>query len=87
MAQINPNSPAFSPEASIYLLLKERLEKFAVPKEILEELRNDIMMLMSSPSKMQFKRAAVMTPQASISGDEKKKGRDIEPGSSRPTQI
>jgi len=87
MTQINPNSKAFSPEQSIFLLLQERLDTYHVPKEILEALRDDIMMCVNSPAKMQFRRAAVMNPQASMAGDEKKKGKQIEPGSSRPTQI
>lgn len=87
MGQINPNHQSFTPNQSVFLLLKERLDNFNVPKEILEALANDIVICMSSPAKVQFKRAAVMNPSASIAGDEKKKGRDIEPGSSRPTQI
>ncbi len=72
-------------QGTIMRLLRERLEQFNVPGEIIKNLRDDIMEHVSAPEKKPFG-ACVMTAEASMAADRQIKKQGL-PGDAKPRIV
>ncbi len=70
--------------AELMNLLRARLEPFKVPNEVIRQIRDDAIDIMT-PKATRKNGAAVMTPEASMAGDKLKQGGD--PKSARPKIV
>jgi hypothetical protein len=67
-------------------ILRERLDAFAVPSEIRNSIRDEILSLIERPERKPYG-ACVMTPEASMAADMAKKENRVPDSSAKPRII
>lgn len=72
--------------AELMNLLRQRLEQFNVPHEIIRQIRDDAIELVSRKDTAPKRGAAVMTAEASMAADKLKNG-GIDPRAAKPKIV
>lgn len=75
-----------APTAVLDRILRERLNQFDVPAEIISALRDEILAFFGRPERKPSG-ATVMTPSASMAADRQRQGHAVDPEDTKPQTL